>query len=554
MLSVAKPAPFTGTYSNLGGIARIEQSEMLEYGQGQQPRFDGSGLMNHENLAQYNDENAGMQPTVGEYDHYLRNMEQFQEYVNQNQAEESQQVKQNQGTLDPSMLLMASNDDFDFDRSVPSQPQPKMQGPLDPSLLMMASNDDLDFDRSHPGVQGPFGAIRQENVYTFNNAESINNFGDPHFHSRSGPAGTDIFESKQPNSDTSDDVYNAYYKYQDGMEDQESPNPDLSPGSVESLEPTHETGLDGDCLCISELIPKEDPVPLPLPPQQYASNKFSEGVERIEELISDEAEDPTIKFSQTPVNPTDDEDPINFFRSNASNILNRNRNSDSKNSPHQDSGPLYISDLVPDLSQRYIKKKYRVATSDNNPSNVTDFTEYYSVLDGQENIGGNHDEVSQAGGTDRKRSSNIKNRQSSSDRGGAGGGKGDYLIRINADDIGFSESVNLESQIIGGLGDGAMVVDKSEVLDSAKGLGNDAEEGRASEGNYYISMSRGKSQKSPVNEGLGSGRGESGTDRGIEPASFLSPDPYSVLLNPSRISIEDQPGERIAGSFEARSS
>ncbi len=88
MLSPAKPAPFTGNYSNLGGIARIEQSEMLEYGQGQQPRFDGSGgLMNHENLAQYTDENAGLEPTVGEYDHYLRNMEQFQEFVNQHQAQ-----------------------------------------------------------------------------------------------------------------------------------------------------------------------------------------------------------------------------------------------------------------------------------------------------------------------------------------------------------------------------------------------------------------------------------------------------------------------------------
>jgi hypothetical protein len=181
MLSVAKPAPFAGNYSNLGGIARVEQSEMLEYGQGQQPRFDGSGLMNHENLAQCGDENAGLEPTVGEYDHYLRNMEQFQEYVNQRQAEESPEVKisRNQGPLDPSMLVMASNDDFDFDKSIPSQPKKSNQGPLDPSLLMMASNDDFDFDRSHPGVDGQFGAIRQENVYTFNNAESINNFGDP---------------------------------------------------------------------------------------------------------------------------------------------------------------------------------------------------------------------------------------------------------------------------------------------------------------------------------------------------------------------------------------
>jgi hypothetical protein len=454
MLSVAKPAPFTGNYSNLGGIARIEQSEMLEYGQGQQPRFDGSGgLMNHENLAQYNDENAGLQPTVGEYEHYLRNMDQFQEYVNQRQAQESTQPQtgQNQGSLDPSMLMMASNDDFDFDRSMPNQPKNQEQGPLDPSQLMMASNDDFDFDRSHPGVAGSFGANRQENVYTFNNAESINNFGDPYFQSRSGPGGTDVFESKQPNSDISGDDYNAYYKYQDGTEIQESLDPDISPGSVESEEPIHETGLDGDCICLSELVPKEDPMPLPLPPQQYASNKFSEGVEKIEELISDEAEDPTIKFSQTPVNPTDDEDPINFFPSNASNTFHRNPNSHSKNSTNKDSGPLYVSDSGPDAGQRYIKKKYRGAISDNYPSNVTDFTEYYSVLDGQENIGFNYDEVSEAGGTDRK-ASNSKNRKHSLEWDGV---RPDYLIRINAEGVGGGGIGNgLGRQIIGGLVEG----------------------------------------------------------------------------------------------------
>lgn len=453
MLSVAKPAKFTGDYSNLGGIARIEQSEMLEYGQGQQPRFDGSGgLMNHENLAQYTGENAGLQPTVGEYDHYLRNMEQFQEYVNQRQAQESTQPQtgQNQGPLDPSMLMMASNDDFDFEKSMPSQPKNKEQCPLDPSQLMMASNDDFDFDRSHPGVAGSFGAIRQENVYTFNNAESINNFGDPHFQSRSGPGGTDVFESKQPNSDISGDDYNAYYKYQDGMEIQESVDPEISPGSVESEEPNHETGLDGDRICLSELVPKEDPVPHPLPPQQYTSNKFSEGVEKIEELISAEGADPTIKFSQTPVNPTDDEDPINFFPSNASNTFNRNPNSDS----NKDSGHLYVSDILPDPNHRYIQKKYRGATSDHNPSNVTDFTEYYSVLDAQENIGVTYDDLSQAGGTDRK-ASNSKNRQHSSD---CGGGRPDYLIRINAENVaGSNTGDGFESKIIGGSVETVMV-------------------------------------------------------------------------------------------------
>jgi hypothetical protein len=87
-----------------------------------------------------------------------------------------------------------------------------------------------------------------------------------------------------------------------------------------------------------------------------------------------------------------------------------------------------------------------------------------------------------------------------------------------------------------------------------KVLGVDGVERRTSEGHYYGSTSWGKSPKGPPAELLMSGRGVPSIERGNDPASFLSPDPYSVLLNPSRVSIDEMSNERIAGSFEVRNS